>query len=190
MIESAKRQNTFWRSVLLEERKNKSVGCLVARMPKAIADNVLRWGKRIPSSRLVEALDKSPPHITVKWGIKSPVNEVRKAVANAPVNTLWCELQNITLFENEEADVLKVDVKSLDCHTMFGYATGKLDCVPPTHDEYIPHMTLAYVQSGWGKFYLPVSKVDNPFLGEHVMLKNLVYCDPQDKEHICPLPNK
>ena len=61
------------------------------------------------------------------------------------------KLENISIFENKDFDVVKVDVISDGLNSL----NKKMTKYPHTTDypHYHPHMTIAYVKKGMGKKY-------------------------------------
>jgi len=90
-------------------------------------------------------------HITVKWGIitKDP-EEVRKAVDGFQGGEV--QLYDISLFENDEYDVLKIDADSDALNELNKGISDKLE-TKDSYPEYHPHATIAYIKSGRGKKY-------------------------------------
>ena len=116
-----------------------------------IADALKAYGKRIAASKLAEDGVETEPHITVKYGLHGDdASEVAKVLAGEPPITV--RLGKTSLFRNDDADVLKIDVDSPDLHRL----NKKIaDALPhtDTHPEYKPHVTIAYLKPGQGKLY-------------------------------------
>ena len=97
-------------------------------------------------------------HVTIIYGLHSDIpDETIDGLVNkmiAPEVTL----QNITLFQNENFDVVKFDVEGEELHKMNKMFTE----LPHTTDypDYHPHCTIAYVKPGCGKSY--ESSLDEP----------------------------
>jgi len=91
-------------------------------------------------------------HITVKWGIvtKDP-EEVKKAVDGYQGGEV--QLYKISLFENDEYDVLKIDADSDALSELNSAISEKLE-TEDSHPTYNPHATIAYIKSGRGKKYI------------------------------------
>lgn len=92
------------------------------------------------------------PHVTLLYGLYEDVtwDDVKKYLS--PLHDYKAMLYNVSSFQNEKFDVLKMDIKS---STML--KTNKLlrDNLPhdELHPEYHPHMTIAYLKPGTGKKY-------------------------------------
>lgn len=93
------------------------------------------------------------PHCTLLFGIHSdkvPDDEVIKLSKFESQDPLI--LKNISIFKNENYDVLKFDVEHEDLHGI----NQKLRGLPHTNDysDYHPHCTVAYLKSGNSEKYL------------------------------------
>lgn len=90
-------------------------------------------------------------HITILYGLHSDISddeiEARIDKMVAPEVTL----KDITLFENEDFDVVKFEVEGEDLHKM----NKMFSELPHTtsYPDYEPHCTISYVKAGTGKKY-------------------------------------
>lgn len=97
------------------------------------------------------------PHTTILYGLHD--NEVDK---NLVIETCLSEkiedlkLYNISLFENEDYDVLKFDVDYYNDNHFLHKINKKLVKMPHTNDypKYHPHSTIAYLKPGKGAKYV------------------------------------
>lgn len=115
-------------------------------------DIVLGMAKAIPSKELAENGREDVPHVTVKYGLHfcSPSARLRRVIEE--FGPITATLGETTLFKNDEADVLKVDVDSADLHRL-NALVSKVIPTHTTHPTYIPHVTIAYLKPGIGKKY-------------------------------------
>lgn len=127
-------------------------------LPPAVAKSVLDAGSRIADEDLTEDGRETEPHATVKFGLHTnDAEEVRAILADEP--PVRVKLGKVSLFENEDADVVKIDLDSADLHRL----NKKIaDALPHTdsHPTYQPHVTLGYVKPGQGKKYLGLNALD------------------------------
>ena len=112
-------------------------------------------------------------HITLLYGIHS--DEVdKKEVYNwlKTLEPIELELKNISIFENDNYDVVKIDIKPTK--ELLKYRKYAIKNFPntQTYDEYKPHMTIAYCKKGTGKKY--IQKLDDDTLLE---FNEAVYSD-------------
>jgi 2'-5' RNA ligase len=123
--------------------------------PPEIADQMLEWGKlNIPDEVLfIDEEDggkgrETEIHITVKYGLT--VSQVPEAVYQIAHTTKPFPILvgKVSLFQtNPKFDVVKCEVESLMLHRLNAQIKAS---VPneDTYPDYVPHMTLAYVQKG------------------------------------------
>jgi hypothetical protein len=95
------------------------------------------------------------PHITVKYGLKDaePSDGMRTAIKSLLPFKL--KMGKLSLFENDDFDVLKIDIASIPKSDLIGankHLEDLFDHVR-THDTYSPHATLVYLKKGTGKKY-------------------------------------
>lgn len=149
--------------------------------PESIAKRVIEWGNdRIPDSNIHEDPDddsmgrEDTVHCTVLYGLVDQDPEpVRELLAGE--RTVKATLGKITLFENDEFDVVKIDVKSPDLHRIH----EQLSVLENENKfpEYKPHVTIAYVKPGSGSLYSGVTE----FEGTEVTFDTVVF-SPSDGE--------
>ena len=93
------------------------------------------------------------PHITLLYGIHSDEvsdDDVMDVSTSTPIESI--KLSNLSLFKNEEFDVLKFDAEAPELAKI----NKKLSEFPNTNNfpDYHPHCTVAYLKPGEGKKYL------------------------------------
>jgi 2'-5' RNA ligase len=103
------------------------------------------------------------PHVTVLYGIHEDEidPEVVLGVIEDDMDQVTVTITDITIFSNDEYDVVKYDVpvtKQLQKYR--DLLMSKFENTQ-TFPDYHPHMTLAYVKPGAGEKY--ISKLDEPF---------------------------
>jgi len=127
-------------------------------LPPAFAKSVMDAGSRIADEDLTEDGRETEPHATVKFGLHTnDAEDVRAILADEP--PIRVKLGKVSLFENEDADVVKIDLDSADLHRL----NKKIaDALPHTdsHPTYQPHITLGYVKPGKGKKYLGLNALE------------------------------
>ncbi len=69
------------------------------------------------------------------------------------------KLTGISIFSNPKYDVLKFDVSSTDLHALNKELCEKFEYTS-SFPDYHPHMTIAYLKSGTGKFYCKYLECD------------------------------
>lgn len=95
----------------------------------------------------------SYPHITLLYGILDGVTEqdVASALAGIKFDDVW--LHNITMFENDDYDVL---VYSAESESLLAAHEALCAALPysSTYPDYKPHCTISYLKKGCGKEYV------------------------------------
>lgn len=145
-------------------------------LPADISKQIQDFGKTIPDSELytVEG-DRSygreeESHITVLYGLDTTnQQEVRNIVESS--NPIEVTLGKISIFENEDYDVVKVDVSGEQLNELNSRLDESLDTPGKTFDTYEPHITIAYVKSGEGQKYVG----NNSFEGQTLTLNELTF---------------
>jgi 2'-5' RNA ligase len=138
-------------------------------LEKVVADKVRSLGSKIPDSDLAEDGREADPHITVKFGLHDdePSAELKRIVKDH--GPIQAKLGKTSLFSNDEADVVKIDVVSHDLHRLNKKISGACKCTD-THPEYQPHATVAYVKPGKGKKYSGNASLEGtPVTFDHVV---------------------
>ena len=144
---------------------------------------MLRMGRNIPDRHLGADGREAEPHITVKYGIAEnvPPEKLRRALAGfGPVTV---RLGKTSLFRNDDADVVKIDIDSADLHRLSALI-GKIIATPGnTHPDYRPHATIAYVKPGFGVAH----DGDHTLSGQVLMSDTLVFSGKDGRRHPIPL---
>ena len=107
----------------------------------------------IDDAHVIEFEDE--PHVTLLYGLDEQVtlDEVKEKLDKIQFGTI--QVYNVSLFENDN-DVLKFDVKYPTRGGAFLHKGNSLLRELPyesDYDEYLPHMTICYLEKGTGKTY-------------------------------------
>lgn len=156
VTESIKKQKYL--IVESKEGFKKEYGCLMLDL------NIKGWNKITDKIDKEDIYDvpgygiEDKPHITALFGFvhdKVSPEEVEKITKKLLQNKskLTIKLNNISIFENKDYDVLKLDVDSPDLHEL---NAALRETFPYKNDypDYHPHMTIAYVKPGTGGKYI------------------------------------
>ena len=87
-------------------------------------------------------------HITVAFGINinTDINLIKEIIKNRPS---YFQITELSLFENNNFDIIKFDVMSSDLRILNHIIKSKME-VKSTYNEYHPHLTVAYAPKGMG----------------------------------------
>lgn len=87
-------------------------------------------------------------HITVAFGINinTDINLIKEIIKNRPS---YFQITELSLFENDNFDIIKFDVMSTDLRILNHIIRSKME-VKTTYSKYHPHLTVAYVPKGMG----------------------------------------
>lgn len=120
-------------------------------LPAPIAKAMKRHAAQISDQDLGPDGREDQPHITLKYGLHGDnPGAVRKLLQTQPPIT--ATLGTLSLFTNDDADVLKLNVASPDLAGLNKKLAGALPNTD-THPKYQPHATIAYLKPGTGKKY-------------------------------------
>ena len=94
------------------------------------------------------------PHVTVLYGLHKEVQEkdIREILIKSGIKTINIETDGISIFENDEFDVVKIGVISEE----LTFLNKEISKLPHTTDypDYKPHMTISYVNPKCGNKYI------------------------------------
>jgi len=103
------------------------------------------------------------PHMTLLYGIHEDeiAPEIIMSIIEKDLEPVTVEITKISIFENEEYDVVKYDIPVTDQIQKYRDMLEKTLPNTQTYPDFHPHMTLAYVKPGEGSKY--VKELDEPF---------------------------
>lgn len=138
-------------------------------LPKDLADKILSFGRRIRDKNLADNGRETEPHITVKYGLLGSESDAVREILEGQ-GPIRATLGKVSLFENPDFDVVKVDVESPDLarlHEAIKAETPNTESFP----EYQPHVTIAYVKKGKGRQFVG----DKTFEGQKVEFDRVLF---------------
>lgn len=161
-------------------QNGRSYSCVMAKLPKAIGDELIAWGKQnIPDEDLFTSEGnngrETDPHVTILYGLHTDDVDVIKDLL-ADEKTINLKLGKITYFTNNpDYDVIKVDVESDDLERL----NTKLKTLDYTnkYTDYKPHATIAYVKKG-KRYRGDFEKAD-----EEIMVNKIKFSTKDDTVH-------
>lgn len=152
-------------------------------LPVDVANRVRDIGARIPKALLAEDGVETNPHVTVKFGLHgNNPEDVRPLLAGeGPVKV---RIKGVSIFDNPEFDVVKLDVDSPDLHRLNKKISDALPHTD-THPTYQPHITIAYVKKGEGKKL--AEQIGAELKGTEIALDSLTYSGKDRVKTAIPL---
>ncbi len=127
---------------------------------------------------------ETEPHVTVRYGLHGQDPEVVQKLLTES-GPIWMTIGRLSLFQQPEHDVLKLDVESKGLERL-NAELGKLPNTQ-THDEYVPHLTIALLKPGTGWKYLS----DPSFLEwQSYVFTELTFSDRERNQTKITLNNK
>jgi 2'-5' RNA ligase len=113
------------------------------------------------------------PHLTLLYPVLESVkfDEIKNVLKSVLDREIFIEIDNIDVFENEEFDVVKFNVKN---NEYLNKIHNKLKNNIPNKDKfdiYRPHITIAYIKKGIGKKY-------KKNYNHSISLKKITYTKP------------
>lgn len=125
-------------------------------LPSDIAKKIMDWGnENIPDEEISNKDENTGrednPHITILYGIVDDApHQIIDLLEGKP--SAKATLGKVTLFENDDYDVVKVSVESEDLHEFQKLLWDEVEH-ESDYPEYKPHVTIAYVKPGSGSLY-------------------------------------
>jgi 2'-5' RNA ligase len=153
-------------------------------LPGDVADEIIAFGEGIPDGEVAGDGREARPHVTIKYGLETnSADDVREALKGVKPFTLT--LGKTAVFEGEEFDVVIVEVKGAALKRLNQKIADALEHTD-THPEYVPHATIAYVQSGKGEGY----SGDDFLSGTKVKVDAVTFCNKSGKRTVIPLDSE
>lgn len=121
-------------------------------VPEAIARAIQEFAAKIPEEQIGEEGREDESHVTVLYGIDTEDPDTA-AVAFHGQRPIRIKFGTLSLFKNDDADVLKLDVDSPALNDLNEEIRGVLPHVDKQL-KYVPHCTVAYLKPGEGDRYV------------------------------------
>lgn len=154
------------------------------QVPEPLASEIRELGQMIPDEQLTEDGREDDIHVTVKYGLHADdPAKLQELLNGQPPITVT--MGKTSLFSNDDADVVKIDVDSPELHAL----NKKIaDAMPhtDTHPDYQPHITIAYVKPGMGKEW----SGSNVLEGEPFTVNKLTFSGKDRTKTVIPLTGK
>lgn len=145
--------------LLLEGRYD--YGCLMCIIPEEYSKKILDFNYSLITDGSLYKDGKKfgrevECHTTIKYGFTKSYTEEQMKRMLKDIKPFKIKVTGISLFENDDFDVVKLDVKSDVLNKLY----DKFSKLPneDEYDEYHPHITLCYVRKGLGKKFIKKQK--------------------------------
>ncbi len=146
------------------------------KIPDNIAIEMIAMGNEISQQDIAEDGRDSRPHITVKYGLHSSGPE-ELAKIGFP-RQVKARMGKVSMFSNENVNVLKVDISSPDLEYMNKDITNNTKNTT-TFPDYHPHSTIAYLKPGKGEEFVG----DTRFEGREIVFDVIEFSSKDDDEY-------
>lgn len=114
---------------------------------------------------------ENEPHITCLFGIHTELlSKIRDSVSLTPIQF---KIKDLSLFKNEQYDVLKFDIESKDLMILNKELCKKIKHTNK-YKDYKPHITVAYLMKGTGVNYLDTK---SELVGKTFIVNKFVFSD-------------
>ena len=142
-----------------------------------------RMAKAIPDHHLAPDGREMEQHITAHYGLsdnKPPAHLLRALSSFGPVKA---KFGKTSLFKNDDAHVVKIDIDSPDLHRLHKLIGRTVETPGNTHPTYQPHATIGYVKPEHAKKY----EGDGTLHGQEFTVDHVIFSGKDGTHHIMPL---
>lgn len=150
----------------LENYKKYDYSCLMLDCSN-LYDEIVKIQDEIETKDLLENRKNSlehQTHITILYGLLT--RKSKQIFDSIPNKSIRYKIKGLSLFENEDKDVLKFTIESDDLNKLNKKIRNNFEN-ENSYPDYNAHMTIAYLKSGTGKKYLKLksSLIGMEFIG-------------------------
>ena len=145
-----------------------------------------RMARAVPDSHLAEDGREMESHVTVKYGLSDNTPPKRLISALAGFGPVTAKFGKTSLFKNEDAHVVKIDIDSPDLQRLNKLIGRTVETPGNTHPTYIPHGTIAYVKPEHSAKY----EGDKTLHGQEVTFDHVIFSGKDGVHHKIPLGEK
>jgi DNA topoisomerase IB/2'-5' RNA ligase len=148
-------------------------------LPHVIALKVMGEADRIKDEDLAEKGREDDPHITVLYGIHDDSCREKLGEMLKSIRPIDAKIKHTDVFEKDDCDVVVALVYSPDLHLL----RQKVEAIcenTQTYPDYVPHITLAYVQKGMGQKY----KALNGLAETEIKLSQFCFCSNDESKTV------
>lgn len=132
---------------LLKAGRGEGAGAIMFAMPEAVAKEVAGMQQFIDPGSLTADGIEDWPHVTLLYGITGAT--IEEVVEQArTLHQFEIHFGRTSLFSSPERDVIKVDCEAPELQKWHARLEQSLPVEESPYEDYLPHMTLAYVTPG------------------------------------------
>lgn len=156
-------------------------------LPDDIAEKIKSFCKDIPDKFIYTNDDglgrEDNIHCTVLYGLsnKTTTNQIKSLCED--VSPIELKLGKVSMFENDEYDVLKIDVESESLNELNKKISDNVKAPGNDYPTYKPHITIAYMQKGTAGKYVG----NDSFKGMTCSIDDLCFSNKKGEKTIIPL---
>jgi hypothetical protein len=122
---------------------------------------------------------ETEPHITCLYGLH--IQQAKLLTDKINLRPMTFKIKNISLFENDKFDVLKLGIESKDLHELNKEVCNNFEYTN-NYPNYKPHCTIAYLLPGTGRYY---TKIKSELLGKEFTSNRFIFSNKySDKVYI------
>lgn len=174
---------------MLVEGDSYSSSCLMVPLADNLCDFLTKWSQlNIPNKMLHYDEEgglghEDEYHVTAYYGIKGkePSKELLEVLRMT--EPFKVRVGKISLFENDDYDVIKMDVESEGLKKLNAEIVAKCDVKPSDYPDYKPHVTLAYAKKGSAAALVGVDPwAENQGLEPVFTAQSAIFAGPGDEE--------
>jgi 2'-5' RNA ligase len=165
-------------NLLLEE--NYKFSCVMLMVPETLSAPLQEWSeKHIPDKALFVDDDggkgrEDECHVTVLYGLTDAIPSENLMEVLESTRPFEVYLGKVSLFENDEFDVVKCEVISPALHALNKRICASVD-YENDHPVYKPHCTIAYVKKGAAKKLVGQKPFDDADLDPKFTVTEIVF---------------
>ncbi len=145
-----------------------------------------RLGRAIPDKHLATDGRENETHITVKYGLSDEKPSAKLVKAVSEFGPVKARFGKTSLFKNDDAHVVKIDIDSPDLHRLNRLIGKTVETPGNSHPTYKPHATIAYVKPEHSKQY----EGNGTLHGQEITFDHVIFSGKDGTHHKMPLGTK